>query len=76
MKTLMNFLGKVAQLVIVFMLVFAAPAIMISVLWLDMSIYMECMHSPNYCAVMFIMACIGVAGYVSWIAEKKHMAAR
>jgi hypothetical protein len=72
MKHLGNFLGKTAQLVIVFTAVFTAPALMLAFLWMNLSIYKACVHSPTYCAIMFALACVGTYGYVLWVADKRQ----
>jgi hypothetical protein len=70
MQNLTKFMSKSAQLVIVFMLLFSAPAVIISILWMRLSVYKACVHSPTYCAIMFILACVGTYAYVLWAADK------
>jgi hypothetical protein len=64
MKTSFKFLFNAAQVALVFMVIFAMPAIMIALLWLDLSLYKECMHSPTYGAIMFILAGIVTYAYI------------
>lgn len=72
MKHLVTFLSKVAQLAIVFTLVFIAPAVLLSLVWMRLSIYRACVTDPNYCAIMFLLACVGTYIYVLWLSDRKQ----
>jgi hypothetical protein len=71
MKTTRSFIINAVKTAVVFMVIFAMPAIMIALLWLDLSIYKSCMHSPSYCAVMFILAGFVTFAYIDSRVEKK-----
>jgi Sec-independent protein secretion pathway component TatC len=70
MKTTRNFIINAVKTAVVFMVIFAMPAIMIALLWLDLSLYKACMHSPSYCTVMFIIAGLVTLVYTDIRVEK------
>jgi hypothetical protein len=64
MKTTRSFIINAVKTAVVFMVIFAMPAIMIALIWLDLSIYKSCVTSPSYCAPMFILAGIVTLVYI------------
>ena len=76
MKHLAVFMGKVAQLVIVFVVSFVLPAVIISVIFMRLSLYKTIVTDPTYCAVMFVMSCIACWGYTLWSVDKARAFSR
>jgi len=61
MKKIFSLTWKVA---VVFLTFFIMPAVMASIVFLDINVYMACICNPMYCALMFIMALIGTIACV------------
>lgn len=61
MKKIFSLTWKVA---VVFLTFFIMPAVMASIVMLDLNVYMNCICNPMYCALMFIMALIGTLASV------------
>ena len=70
MKHLGNFLGKMAELIIVFSAVFVAPAVTISLIWMRLDVYQTCVTSPAYCAFMSMISGISIWYYTDWRAAR------
>lgn len=52
------------KLAVVFLTFFIMPAVMASILFLDLNVYMNCICNPMYGALMFITALIGTIACV------------
>ena len=76
MKSLVVFMGKIAQLVIVFVVTFVLPALIISVIFMSFSVYKAVVTSPTYCAVMFTMSCIACWAYAAWKVDRARTFSR
>lgn len=61
MKKIFSLTWKVA---VVFLTFFIMPAVMASIVCLDLNVYMSCICNPMYDALMFIMALIGTLASV------------
>lgn len=70
MKTTFKFITNAAQAALVFLVIFIMPAVMITIIWLDLSIYKACVTNPSYCAVMFVFAGIVTHVYSEVRAER------
>jgi hypothetical protein len=68
MKKLMSLYLKVC---IVFMTVFVTPAVMASVISLDLGTYVRWITSPLYCSVMFITSFLFTAVFIDHIVTTK-----
>jgi len=68
MKKLMSLYLKVC---IVFMAVFVTPAVMASVVSLDLGTYVRWITSPLYCSVMFITSFLLTGAFIDYIVTKK-----
>ena len=70
MKNLFAFLTKIATLMIVVIVTFVSPAVIIGAVMLDLSLYVDCVTSPGYCAVMFFVTFYTCIYYVDTVIAK------
>ena len=71
MKNLFAFLTKIATLMIVVIVTFVSPAVIIGAVMLDLSLYVDCVTSPGYCAVMFFVTFYTCIYYVDTVISKE-----
>lgn len=71
MKNLFAFLTKIATLMIVVIVTFVSPAVIIGAVMLDLSLYVDCVTSPAYCAVMFFVTVYTCIYYVDRVIAKE-----
>lgn len=65
MKKIFSLTWKVA---VVFITFFIMPAVMASIIMLDLNVYMACICNPMYGALMFIVALMGTLASVDHLA--------
>lgn len=70
MKTTFRFIINMLKASLVFMVAFSLPAIMVSLVWLDFSLYKACVSHPSYCVIMFILALLLTCVYMDARIEK------
>lgn len=58
MKLVKNFITRLGQLTFVFCLTFISPAIIKSIIYLDGSMYLQNLHSQDYCLGMTMLSVI------------------
>lgn len=73
MKNLFAFLTKIATLMIVVIVTFVSPAAIIGAVMLDLSLYVDCVTSPTYCALMFFITLFTCIYYVDWVIAREKV---
>jgi type III secretory pathway component EscT len=70
MKHTLKFLYKVCLICLVAAVVFVLPAIIASLMFLDLSLYLKGITSPEYCVIMFFITMFVTCTYISYMVDK------
>jgi hypothetical protein len=60
------------QLVAVGVITFSAPAVMVSIIALDLSLYKTCVTSHTYVAFFGIISFVTIGYYTEWANRRSH----
>jgi hypothetical protein len=72
MKHTLTFLYKVCLICLVSVLVFVLPAIIGSLMFLDLSLYLKVVTNPEYCVVMSFITLFVTIAYVDYMNTKAN----
>jgi hypothetical protein len=72
MNNLFTFIAKMTQLVAVGVVTFSFPAVMVSIIALDLSLYKACVTSPAYVAFFGIISFVTIGYYTEWASDRSN----
>ena len=72
MNNLFTFIAKMTQLVAVGVVTFSFPAVMVSIIALDLSLYRICVTSPAYVGFLGIISFVTIGYYTEWASDRSN----